>query len=150
MPGTRATVMWLGREADAPLRTPRSRQSPFCRDESRPDKSGCRSRKQAAGRTRTPASCSRLLPTFFWCPRKDLNLQPLVCRTSAPSVELLGRMSPKSKCPMSKSICTSLTLDFGHWTLDGGFWRSELESNQPLGFFRPALIRLSYPTGDWS
>jgi hypothetical protein len=25
-----------------------------------------------------------------WCPRKDLNLQPLVCRTSAPSVELLG------------------------------------------------------------
>ena len=26
-----------------------------------------------------------------WCPRKDLNLQPLVCRTSAPSVELLGR-----------------------------------------------------------
>ena len=26
----------------------------------------------------------------FWCPRKDLNLQPLVCRTSAPSIELLG------------------------------------------------------------
>ena len=25
-------------------------------------------------------------------------------------------------------------------------WRSELESNQPFGFFRPALIRLSYPT----
>ena len=25
----------------------------------------------------------------FWCPRKDLNLQPLVCRTSAPSIELL-------------------------------------------------------------
>jgi hypothetical protein len=56
--------MWPGREADAPLRTPRSRQSPFCRDESRPD------------------------------------------------------------------IC----------------WWSELESNQPFGFFRPALIRLSYPT----
>ena len=37
MPGTRAAVVWPGREADAPLRTPRSRQSPFCRDESRPD-----------------------------------------------------------------------------------------------------------------
>jgi hypothetical protein len=66
-------------------------QSPFCRDESRPDK---------------------------WCPRKDSNLQPLVCRTSAPSIELLGQ---------------------------SGWW-SELESNQPFGFFRPALIRLSYPT----
>ena len=36
-------------------------------------------------------SCSSFLPTVLWCPRKDLNLQPLVCRTSAPSVELLGR-----------------------------------------------------------
>src|SRR2546428_8741338 len=27
-----------------------------------------------------------------WCPRKDSNLQPLVCRTSALSVELLGRI----------------------------------------------------------
>src|SRR5688572_3978483 len=27
-------------------------------------------------------------------------------------------------------------------------WRSELESNQPLGFFKPTLIHLSYPTGD--
>ena len=26
------------------------------------------------------------------------------------------------------------------------FWWSELESNQPFGFFRPALIHLSYPT----
>src|SRR5947207_11028396 len=26
-------------------------------------------------------------------------------------------------------------------------WWSELESNQPFGLFRPALIRLSYPTG---
>ena len=25
-------------------------------------------------------------------------------------------------------------------------WWSELESNQPLGFFKPTLIRLSYPT----
>ena len=25
-------------------------------------------------------------------------------------------------------------------------WRSELESNQPFGLFRPALIHLSYPT----
>ena len=43
-----------------------------------------------------------------WCPRKDLNLQPLVCRTSAPSIELLGLV-----------------------------WWSELDSNQPLGFFKP-------------
>ena len=28
---------------------------------------------------------------LIWCPRKDLNLQPLVCRTSAPSVELLRK-----------------------------------------------------------
>ena len=27
-------------------------------------------------------------------------------------------------------------------------WWSELESNQPFGLFRPALIRLSYPTRD--
>lgn len=26
-----------------------------------------------------------------WYPRKDSNLQPLVCRTSAPSIELLGQ-----------------------------------------------------------
>ncbi len=38
--------MWPGREADAPLRTPRSRQSPFCRDESRPHKSGAQGRTQ--------------------------------------------------------------------------------------------------------
>jgi hypothetical protein len=31
------------------------------------------------------------LPVRHWCPRKESNLQPLVCRTSAPSVELLGR-----------------------------------------------------------
>src|SRR5258705_8360321 len=32
------------------------------------------------------------IPQFcFWCPRKDLNLQPLVCRTSALSIELLGQ-----------------------------------------------------------
>src|ERR1044072_9986608 len=53
-----------------------------------------------------------------WCPRKDSNLQPLVCRTSAQSVELLGQRD----------------------------WRSELESNQPFWLFRPALIHLSYPT----
>src|SRR5260370_5535616 len=28
----------------------------------------------------------------------------------------------------------------------GRRWWSELESNQPFGLFRPALIRLSYPT----
>ena len=27
-------------------------------------------------------------------------------------------------------------------------WWSELESNQPLGFFKPTLIHLSYPTRD--
>ena len=35
-----------GREADAPLGTPRSRQSPFCRDESRPHKFGAQGRTQ--------------------------------------------------------------------------------------------------------
>src|SRR6266704_4367601 len=30
----------------------------------------------------------------------------------------------------------------------GERWWSELESNQPFGLFRPALIRLSYPTRD--
>ena len=59
------------------------RQSPFCWDESRPEKSGDRSSKQAAGKTRTPASRTCRLPTIFWCPRKDLNLQPLVCRTQS-------------------------------------------------------------------
>ena len=54
---------WSGREADAPLQLHGPRQSPFCRDESRPDK-----------------------------------------------------------------------------------WWSELDSNQPFGLFRPALIHLSYPT----
>ena len=63
-----AVRVWPGREADAPLRTPRSQQSPFCRNESRPDN----------------------LRKTNWYPRKDSNLQPLVCRTSAPSVELLG------------------------------------------------------------
>src|SRR5688572_12761770 len=27
-------------------------------------------------------------------------------------------------------------------------WWSELDSNQPIGLFRPALIRLSYPTSN--
>src|SRR5215216_5755493 len=38
--------MWPGREANAPLRTPRSRQSPFCRDESRPHNFGAQGRTQ--------------------------------------------------------------------------------------------------------
>lgn len=29
-------------------------------------------------------------------------------------------------------------------------WWSELDSNQPVRFFRPALIHLSYPTLNWS
>src|SRR6266576_2949561 len=45
-----------------------------------------------------PTSCSGscFLLLFLWCPRKDLNLQPLVCRTSAPSVELLGQDGGRS------------------------------------------------------
>ena len=66
---------------------------------------------------------------FCWYPRKDLNLQPLVCRTSAPSVVLLGQK-------MHGLVPWHLLY----------IWRSELESNQPFGLFRPALIRLSYPT----
>ena len=50
-----------------------------------------------------------------------------------------------SKVPVQRQLTQT---DFGHWTLDPGhFWRSELESNQPFGLFRPALILLSYPTG---
>ena len=39
--------------------------------------------RSSAGMSHAPI-CER-----SWCPRKDSNLQPLVCRTSAPSVELL-------------------------------------------------------------
>ena len=91
-------------------------------------------------------SCSSFLPTVLWCPRKDLNLQPLVCRTSAPSVELLGRLVSSTRqeavsryahitkrLPTAPAFCLLFV------------W-SELELSQPLGFFRPALIRLSYPT----
>src|SRR6478736_2211257 len=38
------------------------------------------------------------------------------------------------------------TLHPSSFLLHPCFWWSELESNQPFGFFRPALIRLSYPT----
>ena len=57
-----------GREAGAPLRTPRSSDS-----------------LRSARMSHAPIACE-----INWYPRKDLNLQPLVCRTSAPSVELLG------------------------------------------------------------
>src|SRR6266446_5226575 len=33
-----------------------------------------------------------------------------------------------------------------HLSYSGRRWWSELESNQPFGLFKPALIRLSYPT----
>src|SRR5881296_796668 len=88
---------------------------------------------------------SFLLHPCSWCPRKDSNLQPLVCRTSAPSIELLGRKASKVAGPMSKVFGRRWTLD--NSTLDARWW-SELESNQPFGLFRPALIRLSYPTQD--
>lgn len=45
-----ASEQWSGREADAPLPSPRSRQSPFCRDEPRPDNSR---EFGAQGRTQT-------------------------------------------------------------------------------------------------
>ena len=62
------------------------------------------------------------------------------------STELQTRKdSPKSQVQRPMSVSCLLTLDLGHWTFDEG-WRSELESNQPLGFFKPTLIRLSYPT----
>ena len=54
--------------------------------------------------------------SWCWCPRKDSNLQPLVCRTSAPSVELLGQFSsPKSnvQSPTSAHRDRLWTLDVG-------------------------------------
>src|SRR5260370_20615765 len=70
-------------------------QSPFCRDESRPD--NLRTKFGAQGRTQT------------------FNLW------------FVG--------PALRQLSYS-----------GKRWWSELESNQPFGLFRPALIRLSYPT----
>jgi hypothetical protein len=51
-----------------------------------------------------------------------------------------GRMKDEMKMKQSTSFLPSALIR--HRCV----WRSELESNQPLGFFRPALIRLSYPT----
>ena len=53
-------------------------------------------RKKWKGKKYRDSQVEFVLFTFafflvVWCPRKDLNLQPLVCRTSAPSVELLGQ-----------------------------------------------------------
>ena len=91
-------------------------------------------------------SASPCLRILHWCPRKELNLQPLVCRTSAPSVELLGPIrDTETRRNGDTAICFSLSPRLPCLRL---FWRSELESNQPFGFFRPALIRLSYPTHD--
>ena len=55
-----------------------------------------RNQRHGDGETRrhgevSPRLCVPCLRVRAWCPRKDLNLQPLVCRTSALSVELLGR-----------------------------------------------------------
>ena len=69
-------VKWSGREADPPLRTPRSPAVTVL-----------------PGMSHAPIKLvqSRGTLDVDWCPRKDSNLQPLVCRTSAQSVELLGR-----------------------------------------------------------
>src|SRR5687767_12329169 len=93
IPYPSSLVSGRGVRQGQPLRTPRPAQSAFWQAESRPDKqeAGAVSRQQGQEQrigNPAPASCSCLL--FDWCPRKDLNLQPLVCRTSAPSVELLG------------------------------------------------------------
>src|SRR5712692_2885305 len=65
--------------------------------------------------------CPPFSLSAFWCPRKDSNLQPLVC----PFV---------NKTALRQFVYS------------GRSWWSELESNQPFGLFRPALIHLSYPT----
>ena len=111
--------------------------------------SGGRSRCRRQQRSYREASCLPA-PAFcllsFWCPRKDLNLQPLVCRTSAPSVELLGRLvSSTRQEAVSRYAHITKRLPTAPAFCLLFFW-SELELSQPLGFFRPALIRLSYPT----
>jgi hypothetical protein len=90
---------------------------------------------RSAGMSHAPITCD-----LNWCPRKDLNLQPLVCRTSAPSVELLGRKSSRQTAGRQSLMCFPCFLPPDFW--------SELESNQPLALFRPAIIRLSYPTNE--
>src|SRR5437588_10876571 len=52
--------------------------------------SDCELRIDSSLRSAEPNSQSEIRNSS-WCPRKDSNLQPLVCRTSAPSVELLGQ-----------------------------------------------------------
>src|SRR6266851_2023723 len=77
-------VKWSGREADAPLRTPRSPTVTVL--------PGKRSKKEKVkGKKKRKAKRPLILFPFSfclfyliaWCPRKDSNLQPLVCRTSA-------------------------------------------------------------------
>src|SRR6266436_4740379 len=72
----RLNISWSGRKAGAPLRTPRSRTI-----------------TSVAGMSHAP---SIKFKYHVWCPKKDLNLQPLVCRTSALSIELLGQYGGRS------------------------------------------------------
>src|SRR5437588_5004466 len=52
--------------------------------------SDCELRIDSSLRSAEPNSQSEIRNSS-WCPRKDSNLQPLVCRTSALSIELLGQ-----------------------------------------------------------
>ena len=70
---------------------------------------------------------------WFWCPRKDSNLQPLVCRTSAPSVELLGQFS---SFEFRRPMPTNLEL----WTLEHPKRRTLVL--EPLTGLEPALINV--------
>ncbi len=113
-------------------------------------------RQKARSSRQEPADLRNVLPAaaaiylLIWCPRKDLNLHPLVCRTSAPPVELLGLASEGSKqwqlpaASQSRSVCQLPLPSASH------HWRLELESNQPLEGFSLALIHLSYPTDEIS
>ncbi len=122
--------VWTGREADAPLRTPLSRQSPFCRNESRPDMRCA----LCFGFVCSPA-CRTALSEHI---RKRTKYQALSTKHLPVPCGAQGR-----------------TQTFNLWFVEpalhqlsysGMNWWSELESNQPFGFFRPALIHLSYPT----
>jgi hypothetical protein len=62
--------------------------------------------------------------------------------------ETRGRGDPETRRyhRVSASPCPRVPLHPSSFIPHPCFWRSELELNQPLGFFRPALIHLSYPT----
>ena len=111
LPSTPAAcfLIWPGREAGEPLNStvPGSHRSAGMSHAPR-----ISWQEQRTGAGRSPFTRPLLLTAALllnWCPRKDLNLQPLVCRTSAPSVELLGHDSGRSSGQGQEKRCAAPT-----------------------------------------